>query len=52
MTADKTISETEHEEILIEKRREMLNHLFDPLRKGPRPNQDAPLKTGHAGKAF
>jgi hypothetical protein len=45
-------TETEHEEILIEKRREMLDHLFDLLRKGHRPNQDTPLKTGHAGKAF
>ena len=45
-------TETEHEEILIEKRREMLDHLFDLLRKGPRANQDAPLKTGHPGKAF
>lgn len=34
--------ETKHEEILIEKRREMLDHLFDLLRKGPRPSQDAP----------
>jgi len=30
-------TETEHEEIIIEKRREMLDHLFDLLRKGPRP---------------
>ena len=45
-------TETEHEEILIEKRWEMLDYLFDLLRKGPRPNLDTPLKTGHAGKAF
>jgi hypothetical protein len=45
-------TETEHEEILIEKRREMLDHLFDLLQKGPRLNQDTPLKSGHAGLAF
>jgi hypothetical protein len=45
-------TETEHKEILVAKRREMLDHFFDLLRKGPRPNQDTPLKTEHAGKAF
>ena len=52
ISASDTSAETEHEEILIEKRREMLDHLFDLLQKGPRANQDAPLKTGHPGKAF
>jgi len=45
-------TDTKHEEILIKNRREMLDHFFDLLRKGHRPNPDTPLKTGQAGKAF
>jgi hypothetical protein len=50
--ASDTGTKTEHEEILVEKRRETLDHLFDLLLKGPRANLDTPQKTGHTGKAF